>query len=202
MATEVLRPQDCLVDRIRVSPVAYYHRRKGSPSNGNAHSKAASRKSVARLEKKFDNNSRSKPAVSDDSKKNRNNNSINLLMGQVTILKRGEALDLKIKAGSGSEKTSTAEDLIVSGTERLGPDPDLVPKQVRIGDLKPVSSPAPFSSPLGRKVVDMYAGSAFSMMSPSPSSLPLPSFFSKKQVSRIADDSTATRDLRRLLRLD
>ncbi|CAN1274678.1 hypothetical protein LINPERPRIM_LOCUS15472 [Linum perenne] len=44
----------------------------------------------------------------------------------------------------------------------------------------------------------MYAGSAFAV-SPSPSALPLPSFSKKKQVS--VDDS-ATRDLRRLLRLD
>lgn len=47
---------------------------------------------------------------------------------------------------------------------------------------------------------DKYAGSAFSM-SPSPSALPLPSFLMKKQFSAAVDDS-ATRDLRRLLRLD
>ncbi|XP_058758710.1 uncharacterized protein LOC131631960 [Vicia villosa] len=47
---------------------------------------------------------------------------------------------------------------------------------------------------------DKYAGSAFSM-SPSPSALPLPSFLMKKQFSATVDDS-ATRDLRRLLRLD
>ncbi|CAK8563606.1 unnamed protein product [Lathyrus sativus] len=47
---------------------------------------------------------------------------------------------------------------------------------------------------------DKYAGSAFSV-SPSPSALPLPSFLMKKQLSATVDDS-ATRDLRRLLRLD
>lgn len=47
---------------------------------------------------------------------------------------------------------------------------------------------------------DKYAGSAFSV-SPSPSALPLPSFLMKKQFSATVDDS-ATRDLRRLLRLD
>lgn len=47
---------------------------------------------------------------------------------------------------------------------------------------------------------DKYAGSAFSV-SPSPSALPLPSFLTKKQFSATVDDS-ATRDLRRLLRLD
>lgn len=43
---------------------------------------------------------------------------------------------------------------------------------------------------------DTYAGSAFSM-SPAPSSLPLPSFCVKA-----VDELAATRDLRRLLRLD
>ncbi|XP_004508328.1 uncharacterized protein [Cicer arietinum] len=47
---------------------------------------------------------------------------------------------------------------------------------------------------------DMYAGSAFAM-SPSPSALPLPSFMTKKQSLETFDDS-ATRDLRRLLRID
>jgi len=47
---------------------------------------------------------------------------------------------------------------------------------------------------------DKYAGSAFAV-SPSPSALPLPSFLVKKQLLATVDDS-ATRDLRRLLRLD
>ncbi|XP_047315554.1 uncharacterized protein LOC124919339 [Impatiens glandulifera] len=192
MATEVLRPQDCLSDRIRGSPVsAYYHRRKATPINGNnTYSKAAARKSTVRPEKKID-NTRSEATVS----RNRNNNN-NMLIGHVTILKRGESVVDSSKIKTRSEKTNTPaeEDLVVCGTERLGPDPDLIPKQMRIGDLKPV--------PISRKSVDMYAGSAFSMMSPSPSSLPLPSFFSKKQVLKMADDSTATRDLRRLLRLE
>ncbi|KAK7387839.1 hypothetical protein VNO78_22634 [Psophocarpus tetragonolobus] len=47
---------------------------------------------------------------------------------------------------------------------------------------------------------DVYAGSAFSV-SPSPSALPLPSFPTKKQALPVVHDS-ATRDLRRLLRLE
>ncbi|MBS2599563.1 hypothetical protein KFY57_25770, partial [Salmonella enterica subsp. enterica serovar Typhimurium] len=76
----------------------------------------------------------------------------------------------------------------VTGTDRLGPEPEMVPKQIRIVDL---------SSPLTGKC-DVYAGSAFAV-SPAPSSLPLPSFSKKKQVRF---DDSATRDLRRLLRLD
>ncbi|KAL2339103.1 hypothetical protein Fmac_013549 [Flemingia macrophylla] len=47
---------------------------------------------------------------------------------------------------------------------------------------------------------EVYAGSAFAV-SPSPSALPIPSFSTKKQASPAFDDS-ATRDLRRLLRLE
>jgi len=49
--------------------------------------------------------------------------------------------------------------------------------------------------------IDTYAGSAAFGVSPSPSALPLPSFLMKKQLAVTVDDS-ATRDLRRLLRLD
>ncbi|GFZ08943.1 hypothetical protein Acr_20g0007510 [Actinidia rufa] len=156
MGTEVLRPQDCLIERIRVSP-AVFNRRK----NGNA------RKPAARPEqkKRFERTSR-----------------------------RGESLDSKLHGGDKRHpqppaKTSR-DDLVVYGTERLGPDPE------RIRDLKSVLlSPAIGSG-------DVYAGSAFST-SPSPRSLPLPSFFNKKQVSKVAGgNDPATRDLRRLLRLD
>ncbi|KAE8037555.1 hypothetical protein FH972_010136 [Carpinus fangiana] len=68
----------------------------------------------------------------------------------------------------------------------------MVPKQIRVVDLR--------LSPLVAEKCDMYAGLAF-VMSPEPSSLPLPLFSKKKQVLVIVDDS-ATRDLRRLLRLN
>ncbi|PSS01468.1 Reticulon-1 like [Actinidia chinensis var. chinensis] len=189
MGTEVLRPQDCLIERIRVSP-AVFNRRK----NGNA------RKPAARPEqkKRFERTSRSEPrrtASLDDLRKNQyHNHHNNLMMGQVTILRRGESLDSKLHGGDKRHppppaKTSS-DDLAVYGTERLGPDPE------RIRDLKSVLlSPALGSG-------DVYAGSAFST-SPSPRSLPLPSFFNKKQVSKVAGgNDPATRDLRRLLRLD
>uniref|UniRef100_A0A7N0V5G4 Uncharacterized protein n=1 Tax=Kalanchoe fedtschenkoi TaxID=63787 RepID=A0A7N0V5G4_KALFE len=52
---------------------------------------------------------------------------------------------------------------------------------------------------MGRNLGDVYAGSGFlSTSPPPPSSLPLPSFSTRKSV---VDDS-ATRDLRRLLRLE
>jgi hypothetical protein len=110
-------------------------------------------------------------------------------MDKVVILRRGESLDSKIKTEELKKKEG-GDGLVVCGTERLGPDPEMVPKQTRIQKWSP---PA-----VGK--TDVYAGSAFAM-SPAPSSLPLPSFSKKKQVLAIVDDS-ATRDLRRLLRLD
>ncbi|KAH7838694.1 hypothetical protein Vadar_029998 [Vaccinium darrowii] len=67
---------------------------------------------------------------------------------------------------------------------------------IRIRDLKSVIL-SPARSPVAGERRDVYAGSAVSM-SPSPRALPLPSLFSKK----MAVDDSATRDLRRHLRLD
>ncbi|KAF3783814.1 hypothetical protein EJ110_NYTH28971 [Nymphaea thermarum] len=109
-------------------------------------------------------------------------------MGRVTILKRGQSLDC-IKGGracdpgtSGRTNESLAGELIVSTTDRLGSDPAFIPRQI---GLTATTLPRP-----------VYAGSAFSL-SPSPSSLPLPTFSVKK-----CFEDSATKDLRRLLRLD
>ncbi|XP_050375076.1 uncharacterized protein LOC126792665 [Argentina anserina] len=176
MGTEILRPQDCLIDRVRLPtsstssfsrprsysngpiPVQQQHRRFGKPAVRSEQQKpepaaVVSKRSGGR-------------ASSDDLMK----------AEKVTILRRGEPLRRIKKAASDGR------------LERLSPGPTVVPKEVRIVDLR-------------TPVTDMYAGSAFAM-SPEPSSLPLPSFSGKKkQVSRSFDDS-ATRDLRRLLRLE
>uniref|UniRef100_A0A5B7B497 Uncharacterized protein n=1 Tax=Davidia involucrata TaxID=16924 RepID=A0A5B7B497_DAVIN len=198
MGTEVLRPQDCLIERIRIAP-AVFNRRRTCYGNGNGNPRF--RKPVVRPEfrpdqkKRFNNQSEpsisKRPSSSDGLKKNQNSN---LVMGHVTILRRGESIDSKMKGDQPLKKNG--DDFIVCGTQRLGPDPEMVPKQIRIEDLKSVVSPVAV-----RCRSDVYAGSAFSV-SPSPKSLPLPSFFNKKQqVSSFIDDS-ATRDLRRLLGLD
>ncbi|KAA8548544.1 hypothetical protein F0562_000189 [Nyssa sinensis] len=176
---------DCLIERIRVAP-SVFHRRRSCNGNGNGNGNPKFRKPV---KKRF--NNPTEPSISkrssscEDFRTKQNNH--HLVTGQVTILRRGQSFDTKTKGKS-------IDDLILCGTQRSGPGPELVPKQNRIGegDLK---------SPVVAGIwSDVYAGSAFSL-SPSPSSLPLPSFFNKKQVSKIVDDS-ATRDLRRLLRLD
>ncbi|KAE8736007.1 hypothetical protein F3Y22_tig00000218pilonHSYRG00149 [Hibiscus syriacus] len=192
MGTEVLRPQDCLIERFRVPPTACPRRRYGNGSfnpsyyyahnnnNGNArfNRKPAQKKRVGseqQVSKKY--------GSTDDLKTVRNN----VTMEKVTILRRGESLDTKIKSidGAGGRRE---DGLIVTGTDRLGPDPEMVPKQINIVDIK--------SSVTGKS--DVYAGSAF-FVSPAPSSLPLPSF-SKKKEDPV--DNSATKGLRRLLRLD
>ncbi|XP_022760441.1 uncharacterized protein LOC111306789 [Durio zibethinus] len=191
MGTEVLRPHDCLIERIRVAPTGCYRRRYGNGSfnssyyynnnnNSNGNGKF-NRKPVQRKRVVSDQAISKRFSSADDLKTVRNN----VTMEKVTILRRGESLDSKIKSNNGGGREDV---LVVTGTDRLGPDPEMVPKQTKIMDIK---------SPVTGKS-DVYAGSAFAV-SPAPSSLPLPSFSKKKQLS--IDDS-ATRDLRRLLRLD
>lgn len=205
MGTEVARPQDCLIERIRVSPCRRrnYYYGNGNVSNPNSCSTNSycnnsnprlNRKPTAvRFERSGQRKKQPEPSISkksgtvDDLRIPRNNK----VMEKVTILRRGESLDTKIKSSetaSLKKEQGNGGDFVVASTDRLGPDPKVVSKHIRIVDLR---------SPVNGKC-DMYAGSAFAV-SPAPSSLPLPSFSKKKQVS--IDDS-ATRDLRRLLRLE
>ncbi|XP_060216820.1 uncharacterized protein LOC132644257 [Lycium barbarum] len=179
MGTEVLRPQNCLIERFR-EPRPVFHRRKTGNGYHNGY-----RKPVIRTEKKKVKN-QSEPSISRGSEEPKP------VMGQVMILRRGESLDSlnpnirKENETASCNKKKPVTDLTVYGTGRLGPEqPEMLPKQIQVGRS------------------DMYAGSAFSN-SPSPRSLPLPSFFNnnKKQVEFRSFDDSATRDLRRLLRLE
>lgn len=203
MGTEVLRPQDCLIERIRVSPAVFQNHRRKNLGNGNGNpnpARVAPRKPVVRPDQKK-RNGKSQPLMTprraaslDDLRKNHQSSNGNLVMGQVTILRRGESLDSTINGGRQhtAEKKTADDDLVLCGTERLGPDPE----RIRIRDVKSAFL-SPSGSPAAGERRDVYAGSAVSM-SPSPRALPLPSFFSKKK----AVDDNATKDLRRLLRLD
>lgn len=210
MATEVLRPQDCLIDRIRVPRPASFSRRKSyygypnstcngynynnsSSSNNYANARSSRNRSEKQEQRKrFGSGSGSNQAEPSVSKRSSSSSDDLKAMKfeKVTILRRGESLDSKIKSSSEPLKEEVGGGLVVCGTQRLGPGPEMVPKRVGIVDLK---------APVAGKS-DVYAGSAFAV-SPEPSSLPLPSFSKKKQVTAIIDDS-ATRDLRRLLRID
>ncbi|XP_064981507.1 uncharacterized protein LOC103997830 [Musa acuminata AAA Group] len=83
-----------------------------------------------------------------------------LVMEEVKILKRGE--QLKPVASPPADALPDWADSVFCPTSRLGPGPDDLPRKLGFFDLKPV-----------------YAGPGF-VVSPSPSSLPLPSFCLKK----------------------
>lgn len=99
---------------------------------------------------------------------------------QVRILKRGEEIP---------KNTSdlVVEKIDLGTTSQIGPDPGMIPKQIRLFNRK--SKSAPF-----------YAGPV-TMTSPPPSDVPLPAFFTKKSVS-LFQATEATNDLIRMLRLD
>ncbi|KAL6012067.1 hypothetical protein ACLOJK_002542 [Asimina triloba] len=124
-----------------------------------------------------------------------------LVMENVTILKRGQDLkSLSLKGGRSGGRDDAAraaagnalvgriedEDSLLCSTGRLGPEPELVPRKARLTDVRSVSGACRDS---------LYAGAAF-FSSPSPSSLPFPAFFAKK------NNDLATKDLRRLLRIE
>ncbi|CAI0542564.1 unnamed protein product [Linum tenue] len=180
MATAILSPRDCLQSRFlreafalrsspRVArndafanpnPRAESRRRKRSPM-GSQRDRAASRSKQSLVAKLPGNN---------------------LVMGQVKILKRGELLDSVEKSEDEKEEGKKLVDLRLGSTDRFGPEPETVRKEVRVEEFN--------------KAVDvMYAGSAF-FTSPPPSSLPVPAFLGKGGVG------DANTDLRRLLGLN
>lgn len=103
-----------------------------------------------------------------------------VVVSQVRILKRGEEIP-KITSDPVVEKSD------LGSTCRIGPDPAMIPSQIRLPGRK--SKAAPF-----------YAGPV-TMTSPPPSDVPLPAFFTKKSVS-LFQATDATNDLIRILRLD
>ncbi|KAK4794677.1 hypothetical protein SAY86_012671 [Trapa natans] len=174
MGTEVLRPQDYLNRRIGVSPAAFPRRRTCNNGSFSSNPKSNRKQQAARPDKMDRRSAVSEPAISKTSRCGdlRADSKSGLVMEKVTILRRGESLDSKLRSIGVKE-------------QRRGLAPSRIPS-------------AEARSPASCGRCDMYAGSAF-FASPEPSSLPLPSF-PKKNLSDM--DDSATRDLRRLLRLD
>ncbi|RWW20604.1 hypothetical protein GW17_00015282 [Ensete ventricosum] len=85
-----------------------------------------------------------------------------LVMEEVRIVKRGE--ELKPKASLAADVSLEGDDSALSTGNRLGPEPEILPRKVGLAVLE-----------------SAYAGPAF-LSSPSPSSLPFPSLFLKKAV--------------------
>jgi len=144
-----------------------------------------------------------------------------LLMGQVTILKRGHALKPNNNSSSQLEiAKETTGQLFVSPAEFMRPDPTLLfqDRTMKSRSVSPKESEAAILPGLEAEIAEggngiktpnfpvfiseKWAGPAFAI-SPSPSSLPLPSFSIKKSCEESSEiDRFATRDLRRLLGLD
>ncbi|XP_020205848.1 uncharacterized protein LOC109791009 [Cajanus cajan] len=175
MGTAILRSHDCLQGRflpneafaIATSRVA--SRRTSNPNHTLAGSASQTRR--RRRSPVADRDRRRSPPKAPSP--------ATLVMGQVKILKRGEKLSLHNNNNNNSinGKTEVGLDLLLGSTDRLGPDPLTVQKQIRVSD----------------SANGVYAGSAF-VSSPHPSSVPVPGFLGR--------NGAATSDLRRLLRLD
>ncbi|XP_057435073.1 uncharacterized protein LOC130727832 [Lotus japonicus] len=103
------------------------------------------------------------------------------------------------KREEANKRSSAAQSLISASENRWGPDPKDLPKHL----------PVVLTSK--EEPVDMFLGSSgFNLISPPPSSLPLPKFSLRSKLScnaeasaagSVVDDDGATNNLRRLLRL-
>ncbi|KAK7329984.1 hypothetical protein VNO77_24167 [Canavalia gladiata] len=192
MGTAVLRSHDCLQGRFLPNDafaIATSHirsRRNTNPNPNFNNSRRRKRSPVAAVQANC--NDRDRRRSGDRSAAKGPATAANLAMGQVKILKRGEKLSLEninslhglaVPAENSRVRVKSGEslDLFLGSTDRLGPDPLTVQKQVRVSDSKE----------------GIYAGSAF-VASPHPSSVPVPGFLGR--------NGAATSDLRRLLRLD
>ncbi|XP_040996377.1 uncharacterized protein LOC121242560 [Juglans microcarpa x Juglans regia] len=106
----------------------------------------------------------------------------NMVVGQVRILKRGETLSQTKVSDNRKLRAKKERDLnlVLGSTDRLGPDPETVQRQIRVSEFKLNDG--------------IYGGSSV-VESPPPCSLPVPGFLGK-------NSGSATSDLRRILRLD
>ncbi|KAK4753163.1 hypothetical protein SAY87_021961 [Trapa incisa] len=175
MGTEVLIPQDCLRLRTGVYPAVFPRRRTYNNGNSCSNPRPNRKQQTARPNKPDRRGAASEPAISKASSCDDlgADSKSGLVMEAATTLRRGKSLDSKIRSNVG-----------VREQRRV-----MAPRRIQAAEPR---------SPVVCGRCDVYAGSAFSV-SPEPSSLPLPSF-PMKNVAAIED--SATRDLRRLLRLD
>ncbi|XP_038884839.1 uncharacterized protein LOC120075485 [Benincasa hispida] len=113
---------------------------------------------------------------------------------------------IKRSKGGPPAVKSTVEFVIVDSTNRLGPEPSHVPKDLwKVLGLQSSAPPCEGSRSLGTAAEMEFSGSAFSV-SPPPSSVPLPKFSLRRKVvscnvEAAGVDAGATDNLRRLLRL-
>ncbi|KAL4301847.1 hypothetical protein GQ457_10G002300 [Hibiscus cannabinus] len=152
MTTAILTTDGCLRNRFRRETLAldrpYRHRRNPNPRMIKPNNRRKSESMVTKSPGK------------------------NLVMGQVKILKRGETLTTisekkKKKTDLGRSNGSRVEeafDLALGSTNRLGPDPETMQKQVKLKESK---------------IGGFYAGTASFVSPPPPSSVPVPGFLGR-----------------------
>ncbi|CAI9772936.1 unnamed protein product [Fraxinus pennsylvanica] len=127
---EVLHPQNLLKDRFAhhrprhssiKSPTKFQKKPNISPNpNPNSYPEKSSRRK--RIQQITSNNRYSSTSPP---------NNRTLVMGQVKILKRGEALNKDMD--EGNKKMAAVDDLMVlSSMDRLGPEPDMIPNQIQV----------------------------------------------------------------------
>ncbi|KFK29816.1 hypothetical protein AALP_AA7G182700 [Arabis alpina] len=111
------------------------------------------------------------------------------------ILKRGEEIPKKTVdlALEKSEIPKKIVDLVVENsdlgtTHRIGPDPVMIPNQIRLPNRK-------------TKLPPFYAGPV-TMSSPPPSDVPLPAFFTANKTDSLFQAAVATNHIIKLLRID
>ncbi|ESW27117.1 hypothetical protein PHAVU_003G175500 [Phaseolus vulgaris] len=179
MGTAILRSHDCLQGRFLPNEAfAIATSRVASRTNSNPNHNHAFTSPAHQIRRR-----KRSPAIDRDRRRSSDRSPanspspVNLVMGQVKILKRGEKLSLLNNHADVRSKREMGLDLLLGSTDRLGPDPLTVQKQIRVSDPNN----------------GVYAGSAF-VSSPHPSSVPVPGFLGR--------NGAATSDLRRLLRLD
>ncbi|XP_051126838.1 uncharacterized protein LOC127248515 [Andrographis paniculata] len=203
MGTEVLHPVDVLNERLKVPQASRRNFSAAVTMTRKLGGNSSHRKTSARPEKKKIN--------SVEEKKDVHRRKVDgTAPAPVIILKRGESLDtLTAKLNSRNSKVKSSNSKSVDEStvfEKKGSKPALA-SQICVSPPQKIdeyagssftvlpASQICISTP---QKIDEYAGSGFTV-SPAPQSLPVPSFCNKK--IRSVDDS-ATRDLRRLLRLD
>jgi hypothetical protein len=191
-----------------------HHPKSPPPNRSNRSPNQSNRRKIRPDNNSDSNNKQNSPPPSRAAAVVNKVNTKTLVMGQVKILKREE---ISVKT---APLKATVEDL--GSTKLLGPDPESVPTQIRLSTESVKKSPefnrvAPIrlSNESVKRITNVnlvaagfYAGSAFNVNSPPPSSLPLPAFFTKKLVEvkkavvAVDEDDVASSILKQVLRLD
>ncbi|CDO98950.1 unnamed protein product [Coffea canephora] len=245
MGTEVLRPQDVFYDRFRLSPPAFHHRRKNYFANGNAFgnprpiNNSGHKRPVPRLERSDLKRKTSHQSPPPQKSHQQPQLQIPRRSSSASPPPQPQKSERRIRSSSAPPLPQPPKPAVVEQQQQL--NHLLLPRRSASGDELQNDLPRVTILRRGQSLDtidatrlerdleeettgggglvrdDVYAGSAF-FVSPSPSSLPLPSFFninngnSNNNSVNISNHITiinneefhdsATRDLRRLLRLE